>query len=336
MRSRSLLLWIVSALVLTSSLVAAPSAAMPAPRLPNLRGEVMILVYHNFGKDARWSRSVATFSNDLSRLDAAGYRPITLRQYVTGDFQLPAGTTPVVLTFDDGSAYQVRFTPEGQLSPDCALAAWVAFARLHPEFPAHGTFFVNPGTDVFGQRVFIQKKLELLVRLGSEVGNHTLTHPDLKKLSPAAVERQIALGQYDIDRWLPGYPVVSLALPFGIAPQPPSLAWAGNWTGEPVAGRAPVSVHWSYPAVVLVGSGPAPSPLVKGLDGDRLPRIQAFTPEFDHWLGYFERHPERRFVSDGARHAVASLPAAPIPVLRRQSAHRERLRTRAALAPGLH
>ncbi|MGH9519415.1 MAG: hypothetical protein ACRD2D_07180, partial [Terriglobales bacterium] len=101
-------------------------ASRPAPALaPNLRGEVMILVYHNFGKDARWGRSFPSFDSDLARLDAAGYRPITLREYVTGDFTLPRGTTPVVLTFDDGSKFQVRYTPEGQLDPDCALAHWI-------------------------------------------------------------------------------------------------------------------------------------------------------------------------------------------------------------------
>ncbi|MGH9393664.1 MAG: hypothetical protein ACRD1E_05795, partial [Terriglobales bacterium] len=120
------------------SLTAWAAAAAPAPA-PNLRGEVMILVYHNFGADARWGRSFASFDSDLARLDAAGFRPVTLRQYVTGEFTLPAGTTPVVLTFDDSSKYQMRYTADGELDPDCAVAHWVAFAKTHPEFPVHGT-----------------------------------------------------------------------------------------------------------------------------------------------------------------------------------------------------
>ena len=59
-----------------------------------------------------------------------------------------------------------------------------------------------------------------------------------------------------------------------------------------------------------VGAGPAPSPLVAGLAGDKLPRIQVFTPEFDHWMSYFAQHPGQRFISDGQRHAAGSLPAA--------------------------
>lgn len=305
MRSRSI--WIIACLLL-APLAVAQDAAAPAAA-PNLRGQVMILVYHRFGMDGRWNRSFASFDSDLQRLDAAGFRPITLHQYIAADFQLPAGTTPVVLTFDDGSNMQLRFTPDGQVDPDSAVGHWQAFARTHPEFPVHGTFFVNPGTDVFGQRAFIQQKLELLLKLGSEIGNHTYDHPYFNKISPAATEREIGMGQYLLERWLPGYQVTSFALPYGIASRPDSLAAQASWTGTPNGGRGPVTVSWHYSAVVLVGSGPAPSPLVAGLDGAHLPRIQVFTPEFDKWMSYFSLHPRRRFISDGERHAPASLPA---------------------------
>lgn len=298
--------WILSSIIAACCLAPLCPAAPPAP---NLRGQVMILVYHNFGTDARWGRSLPSFDRDLARLEAGGYRPITLRQYVTGDFAVPAGTTPVVLTFDDGSKVQMRFAADGSLDPDCAVAHWVAFAKTHPDFPVHGTFFVNPGTDVFGQRAFIQKKLEMLVQLGSEIGNHTYSHPYLNKLAPAATEKEIGLGQYFIDRWLPDYQIVSLALPYGIYPKPEALAAVGAWTGAPGPRHSPVTERWHYLAVVKVGSGPAPSPLVAGLDGSRLPRIQVFTPEFDKWMSYFAAHPGRRFVSDGRAHAPGSLPA---------------------------
>ncbi|MGH9480578.1 MAG: polysaccharide deacetylase family protein, partial [Terriglobales bacterium] len=230
----------------------AAQAAPPPPATPNLRGRVMILVYHRFGVDGRWNRSLASFDRDLERLDAAGFRPITLRQYITADFVLPAGASPVVLTFDDGSANQLRFTADGQLDPECAVAHWQAFAQTHPEFPVHGTFFVNPGTDVFGQRAFIQQKLDLLLKLGSEIGNHTYDHPYFNKISPEATAREIGMGQYLLERWLPGYPVTSFALPYGIASRPDSLAAHASWTGTPNGGHAPVTVSWHYDAVVLV------------------------------------------------------------------------------------
>ncbi|MGH9475165.1 MAG: polysaccharide deacetylase family protein [Terriglobales bacterium] len=286
------------------------AAAAAPPRLrPNLRGQVMILVYHNFGAlDARWTRAFSSFDQDLARLDAADYRPITLRQYITGNFDLPAGTSPVVLTFDDSSKFQMRLTPDGQLAPDSAVTHWTEFAKTHPEFPVHGTFFINPGTDVFGQRAFIQKKLRMLVELGSEIGNHTWDHPNLAHIAPAAIAREVGLAQYKIDRWLPGYVVTSLALPYGVAPRNDQLVVASSWSGDPAPRAVPVTVKWSYSAVVLVGAGPAPSPLVAGLPATHLPRIQVFSPEFNKWMAYFARHPSYRFVSDGARHAPASLP----------------------------
>jgi len=307
------------ALLLALGLLGSAPSRPAAPALKtNLRGEVMILVYHNFSdtKSAQWFRKLSDFDHDLERLDAQGYRPITLRQYVTGDTATPPGTTPVVLTFDDGSKYQMRFTADGQLDPDCAVAHWVQFAKTHPEFPVHGTFFVNAGDDVFSQRAFIEKKLKMLVDLGSEIGNHTYTHPNLRKISEAQIEREIGLGQYYIDRWLPGYAVTSFALPFGIAPRPDALAVEASWTGALRPKAEPVTVRWHYSAVVLVGSGPSASPLVAGLDTANLPRVQVFDPEFDHWLSYFEAHPDRRYVSDGEAHRPGSLPAAAKPVRR--------------------
>ena len=130
----------------------------------------------------------------------------------------------------------------------------------------------------------------------------------MNKIPTATIEKEIGLGQYYINRWLPGYKVVSFALPFGISPLPADahLTVEGSWSGA--VGGKPVDVKWHYPAVVLVGSGPAPSPYLAGLNGARLPRIQVFTPEFDKWMKYFELHPARRFVSDGASHAPGSQP----------------------------
>lgn len=289
---------------LLSALMLAPAIFAQTGARPNLKGEVMILVYHNFGTaDGRWARSYDSFDHDLERLDAAGYRPVTLHQLVTGDYVLPAGTTPVVLTFDDGSANQVKFTPDGQLSNDSAVGRWVAFAKTHPEFPVHGVFFINPGTDIFGQKAYQQAKLELLVKLGSEIGNHTMTHPYLNKLAVPAIEREIGEGQYRLEQRLPGTAITSFALPFGIAPKPPELAWTGEWQGT-VGGHS-VDEHWNYEAVVLVGANPAPSPYSAQFQPHHLPRVQVFTPEFDRWMTFFETHPGLRFRSDGEKHLRA-------------------------------
>lgn len=316
-----LILPLLGALLLSTLL----SAAQPALR-PNLRGEAMILVYHRFGDtDHRWTRAWSSFDRDLAHLYADGYRPITLHQYVTGDFVLPAGTSPVVITFDDSSDNQLKFTPDGKLDPNCAVAHWLAFAHTHPDFPMHGVFFLNSGYNhklTFEQPQFARQKVQMILQLGGEIGNHTLTHANLKTQGSIAA-REIALGQYDINELLPGYRIHSFALPFGIYPNPQNLSWQGEWT-NPKSG-APHEVQWSYDAVVKVGAGPAKSPFVKGFDPLHLPRIQAFDPEIDRWLAYFEKHPERRLVSDGQRHAPASIePATVAHAAHRRSSPRRR------------
>jgi len=297
---------LLAGLVAVLSLLAIAPGARAATLAPNLRGQIMILVYHRFGpQDFRWTRSWASFDHDLARLEAAGYRPITLAQYAAGNFVVPAGTTPVVLTFDDSTANQIKYDRPDHLAADCALAHWVAFAHQHPDFPVRGVFFINPGHGgraAFEQARFAVAKLHQIVQLGGEVGNHTMTHANLKKAA-GKVSQEIGQGEWELERVLPGYKLQSFALPFGIYPVPEEQAWHGTW-------RAPdgSTVSWNYVAVVKVGANPAPSPFVAGFDPHHLPRIQAFDPELDKWLEYFEHHPERRFISDGKSHARASLP----------------------------
>lgn len=285
------------------ALLAAAWGAAPRQR-PNPAGEVMILEYHHIGgQNARWRRSFASFDRDLARLEAGGYRPVTLRQLTSGHFQLPAGTTPVVLSFDDSLLHQVKFTSAGQLAPDCALAHWLAFSRRHPDFPVRGVFFVNSAYHLaFRQPRFTQRKLRLILKLGGEVGNHTWEHTNLGRNKHAAAD--IGRGQQALKKWLPNYHIVSFALPYGIFPHPASLAWQGSWR-DPHGDR----VRWHYRGVVLVGDGPAPSPFARNFQPRRLPRIQVFDHELGHWLKFFRTHPERRFVSDGRSHALRSLPA---------------------------
>jgi hypothetical protein len=49
----------------------------------------------------------------------------------------------------------------------------------------------------------------------------------------------------------------------------------------------------------MVAGGAAPSPFSRGFDPRRLPRIQAVERDLTYWLGYFEKNPQERFISDG-------------------------------------
>src|SRR6476660_9098188 len=93
-------------------LLATPVRAQSRPdsRLPNLLGRVPILEYHLIAEqDSRWGRLRDGFRRDLELLYQRGYRPITVAQLIDKSFDLPAGMSPVVFTFDDASPGQFRY-----------------------------------------------------------------------------------------------------------------------------------------------------------------------------------------------------------------------------------
>jgi peptidoglycan/xylan/chitin deacetylase (PgdA/CDA1 family) len=286
-------------LTVAAALVSPASARRP----PNELGSVMILEYHRIGEpDGRWTRSPDHFRDDLERLWSAGYRAVALDAVVTGSIDLPAGTSPVVLTFDDSSPGQFRYLErEGRLAidPDCAVGILEAFVRVHPEFGLTATFFVLPAAAepnrLFGQPQHEVRKLQYLVSRGFELGNHTFWHADLARYPETVVRSQLAKAQERIEQIIPGYRLRALALPMGHYPA--RLDWA-------IRGRAEGG-SYEHDAILMVGGGPAPSPFSRRFDPYRLPRIQAVGSAVAEWIRYFDRHPAERFVSDGDPDTVA-------------------------------
>lgn len=282
-------------------------AMLPTPvagqRSPNELGSIPILEYHRIGEpDGRWTRSPARLRGDLERLWEAGYRPIALNALIAGSIDLPAGTSPVVLTFDDSSPGQFRYVErEGRLEidPDCAVGILEAFARLHPGFGLKATFFVLPAAAqpnrLFGQPEHEARKLRYLVSRSFELGNHTFWHADLAKYPETVVRSQLARAQRRIEQIVPGYRLRALALPMGRYPA--TLDWA-------IRGHA-AGVSYEHDAILMVAGGPAPSPFSVRFDPYHLPRIQAVGSAVADWLRHFHEHPDQRFVSDGDPDTVA-------------------------------
>ena len=289
---------------------------------PNELGRIMILEYHLIGEpESRWSRTPANFRLDLERLREHGYRLIGLGDLLDGRIALPAGTSPVVLTFDDSSPGQFRFVGRNgtaEADPSSAVGILEAFSRRHPGFGQAGTFYVLPGARqphrLFGQPEYEKAKLEYLVARGFEIGNHTLWHADLSKYPESTVRSQIARAQQWIQRLIPGYRLRTLALPMGAYPKELSWAIRGSVNG----------VSYQHDAILRVAGGAAPSPFSRRFDPYRLPRIQAMESELSYWLRYFARRPEERFVSDGDP-AVVTIPRAGRSELREVAGKRFRL-----------
>jgi len=279
-----------------SLLLLAPAPAL-AQRPANELGRVMILEYHKIDHpEGRWTRTPGNFRADLQRLWEKGYRPVALNDLLDGKINVPAGTTPVVLTFDDSSPGQFRYLEKNgavEVDPDSAVGILEAFAREHPEFGLKATFYVLPAADppnrLFNQPAYEGQKLQYLASRGFEIGNHTLWHANLSHYGEETVRKQLAEAQERIARYVPGYRLRTLALPMGAYPREIGWAVRGSVNG----------VTYQHDAILQVAGGAAPSRFSKSFDALRLPRIQAVESEISYWLGYFDKHPEARFVSDG-------------------------------------
>lgn len=274
---------------------------------PNELGKVLILEYHLIQPEpSEWARTAQDFRRDLDLLYSSGYRTLALSDYLQGKIEIPAGTHPVIFTFDDSSPGQFRYLVRNgkkEIDPDCAIGMLLDFRKRHPDFGMKATFFVLPGAKephkLFGQPEFETEKLKELAALGFEIGNHTLWHANLKHYDAGVVRKQLASAVQAIQAAVPGYKVHTLALPYGVYPR--ELAWAvdgsyGNTT-------------YHNDGILKVSGGPAFSPFDARWDPLHLPRIQVTGKALERLVHYFDLHPNEIFVSDGDADKV-SFPAA--------------------------
>ena len=95
-------------------------------------GLVPVLMYHRIVEPIPagdpYDRTPAQLRADLARLDREGYTSISMSDFVAGRIDLPAGRSPVVLTFDDSSRSQFHMLGRGQVDPDSAVGIMNAFA----------------------------------------------------------------------------------------------------------------------------------------------------------------------------------------------------------------
>lgn len=296
--------------VLACAFLPTRASSQRAARVPNELGRIPVLQYHLIGEtDGRWRRSWQRFARDLEMLHARGYRPITIKQLVRGAIDLPAGLSPVVITFDDASPGQFRYIEDAdgtlRIDPTSAVGIWTAFAAEHPEWKGRAVFCALPaaaeGHAFFGEKgIQGQKsawrlpKVRYLIEQGFELCNHTLWHANLSQMSDAVVQEQLARAQLAVDSAVAGYEVSTLALPLGIWPSDRSLLTKGSWK-DPKTGQL---VQYSINAVLMVAGGTAVSPWDPRFNPLKIPRVQVFADELEQLLDQLDRH-GTRFVSGG-------------------------------------
>ncbi len=258
---------------------------------PNEAGVVPILEYHDIRPhEGYMGRSRTNFGRDLSRLYAEGYRPIALADYLSNRIDLPAGTSPVVITFDDARRSQFRYRADGTLDPDCAVGLLKSFHEAHSDFPLKATFFVLP-TCPFEEQKSAARKMKDLVDWGFEIGNHTLNHRNLSRLSDTQAEKEIGGGAALLQQMAPGARIETIAFPEGCPPRNSQLISEGVYNG----------FHYVNRAGFLAASTPALSPIAKKQDRLHVPRIVACEATYGatYWLNRIKSGHVKRYVSDG-------------------------------------
>jgi hypothetical protein len=268
---------------------AAAGTVATSARPANQQGRIPVLEYHVIGgdKNGLYTRTVASYKNDLETAYKLGYRPITISQMLDKDFRdVPAGMSPVVVVFDDASDSQFRYLEQGGklvVDPTSGLGIWEEFAKTHPGWKPRAVFCMLNGAaaghNFFGdnpkyggqKKEWRFQKVKYLADQGYELCDHTVWHARLDKFSDAVVQEQIARNAMGIDSAVPGYKLRTIALPYGIWPKNRPLAWQGSWT-DPKTGK----LHtYKFDAVLEVAGGPTRSPYDPQFNPKSVNRIEA-------------------------------------------------------------
>ena len=261
----------------------------------NEMGQVLVIMYHLIDtKETEWTRTPDNFRKDIALLKAEGFYPINVRDLASGNIDIPAGKSPVVITFDDSSPGQYRILDDGSLDPNCAVGILQAAVQAGG-WAARASFFplldVTPKERVlWGQPDRKQEKVRNLVEWGYEVGSHTISHLDLKKASTTDAQWQLAVSQTTLQDMIGGgYKVTSISIPYGNYPSNEDIIKSGTYKGK----------AYSYSAAVSIAERMCASPFSGDFNAYHIPRIRGSANYITDAIQKFKDHPGLRYISDG-------------------------------------
>ncbi|MDD4588029.1 MAG: polysaccharide deacetylase family protein [Heliobacteriaceae bacterium] len=171
--------------------VPAPGTAKPVAKVP-------VLMYHEVGPhESQLSVDAGVFARQMEFLANEGYHPVTFdalgANWRNGE---PLPPKPVIITLDDGYA-------------DNYTNAW-------PVLKQHGfTATVFLISDAVGQPDTLNwEQIKEMQAGGICFGSHTRDHPDLRQVSTARLEREVAGSKAELEAKL-GIPVTVFCYPAG-------------------------------------------------------------------------------------------------------------------------
>ncbi|WP_230983996.1 polysaccharide deacetylase family protein [Microbispora oryzae] len=260
-------------------------------------GLVPVIMYHRVlrHRSASIDRTPAQLRRELERLAKDHYVPVTAADFVAGRIDIPAGTHPVVLTFDDGHPSHFATDAAGRPRADTAVGVLYDVASRHPGFRPVATFWINRRPFGLTDQARQKAAVGWLRDHGFEVANHTYTHPDLRRLPPKRAREEI-VRQERLLKKLGVTSSTTFALPYGSRPRKAKTAREGSWDGT----------GYRFRGVFLAGAEPTVSPNAKNFPRYAIPRIQSNGKHGEcrrwcttYWLDWLDEHPQERYTSDG-------------------------------------
>ena len=278
----------------------------------NELGKVPIMMYHgikniksseagntggNVDKDG-YTRTTEAFREDLEFYYENGYRMIKLSDYVNGKIDVPYGYSPIILTFDDGNANNIKVTGEDSngniiIDPASAVGVLEEFKKNHPDANVTAIFFIT--SNLFNQSSYDIKIINWLIDTGYEIGNHTWGHNNFSNINASKSEEVVAKMYNKLDEIIPGKYQKIVALPYGS----PYSKTHDNYSH--ILSATYNGTTYDTVAALRVGWEPEVSPFNKNFDATFLKRCRAYDnngKEFDIQM-VFNMLKKTRYISDG-------------------------------------
>ena len=277
----------------------------------NELGRIPVMMYHgiinktndetsytggNVDKDG-YQRTVEAFRNDLEFYYKSGYRMVRLIDYVNGKIDVPLGKSPIVLTFDDGLANNIKVTGLDNngniiIDPNSAIGVLESFKKKYPDFQVTATFFITGS--LFNQKEYNDKIIEFLIKNGYDIGNHTYSHADLTKTTEEGTIKEIGR-MYNLLKSKTDRFVNIVALPYGTPYNSTHINFkhvlSGTYENEEYSTICSLRVGWESDY----------SPFSTSFTPNFVKRIRAYDNNgVDFDIEYnFKFLENRRFISDG-------------------------------------
>jgi peptidoglycan/xylan/chitin deacetylase (PgdA/CDA1 family) len=260
----------------------------------NELGEIPVLLYYDIAEEEdEATRSTRHLAEDIELLKSEGFYPVNLRDLASGNIDIPAGMSPVVLTFDDSTSGQYTILDDDTVDPQSAVGVLLA-AKEAGGWDSKATFYClldsSKDKELFGQPERQQEKLRNLVDWGFEVGSHTLSHLNLGRADALEVRRELAESKSQLEELIGGgYVLTSLSVPGGDYPVDEGTLSSGAFEGQ----------TYRYTSAVTVGDTVSYSPFSTLFDVMRIPRITVTGNALRDTITDLKAEPELRYISDG-------------------------------------